>query len=184
MQQILDHSDRYAIVLTDKDDARLFLFFQERIEEVTTLKDEIPGRVRYPTGAAKLSMRKHIESYHAHFDSVGEAAFRLLQREPFEHLIIGGLWETLSQFEGRLHRYLRDRIVARWDIDVQHSPTQQIEEWAQKEEQQLLELQPVVLALDCGLYEFVFRPGKPGPPSGISGPAAGPCRAVSFSDWG
>ena len=48
LQQILDQSDRYAIVLTDKDDARLFLFFQERIEEVTTLKDEIPGRVRYP----------------------------------------------------------------------------------------------------------------------------------------
>ena len=25
--------------------------------------------------------------------------------------------------ESRLHRYLRDRIVARWDIDV-HKPTQ------------------------------------------------------------
>lgn len=42
LQQILDQSDRYAIVLTDKDDARLFLFFQERIEEVTTLKDALP----------------------------------------------------------------------------------------------------------------------------------------------
>jgi hypothetical protein len=31
LQQVLDQSDRYAIVLTDKDDARLFLFFQERI---------------------------------------------------------------------------------------------------------------------------------------------------------
>jgi peptide subunit release factor 1 (eRF1) len=142
LQQVLDQSDRYAIVLTDKDDARLFLFFQERIEEVTSITDEIPGRIRYPDRTRELEyMRKHIESYHDHFDRVGEAAFRLLKREPFEHLIIGGLWETLPQFEGRLHRYLRDRIVARWDIDVQHTPTPQIEERARQEEQQLLEHQ-------------------------------------------
>ena len=122
LQQILDQSDRYAIVLTDKDDARLFLFFQERIEEVTTIKDEIPGRIRYPDRTRELEyMRKHVESYHDHFDRLGEAAFRSSEREPFEHLIIGGLWEILPQFEGRLHRYLRDRIVARWDIDVQHA---------------------------------------------------------------
>jgi peptide subunit release factor 1 (eRF1) len=142
LQQILDQSDRYAIVLTDKDDGRLFLFFQERIEEVTTIKDEIPGRVRYPDRTRELEyMHRRIESYHDHFDRVGEAAFRLLQREPFDHLIIGGLWETLPQFEGRLHRYLRDRIVARWDIDVQHTPTQQIEERARQEEQLFLEHQ-------------------------------------------
>ena len=142
LQQILDQSDRYAIVLTDKDDARLFLFFQERIEEVTTLKDEILGRIRYPVRNRELeSVRKHIETYHDHFDRVGETALRLLQREPFEHLIIGGLWETLPQFEGRLHRYLRDRIVARWNIDVQHTPTPRVEERAREEEQRLLECQ-------------------------------------------
>ena len=139
LQLILDQSDRYAIALTDKDDARLFLFFQERIEEVTTFKDEIPGRIRYPEPSRQLEyMRKQIEFYHAHFERVGEAAFRLLRREPFEHLILGGLWETLPQFEARLHRYLRDRIVARWDIDVQHTPTPQIEERACQEEGQFL----------------------------------------------
>ena len=65
---------------------------------------------------------------------------RLLQREPFQHLIIGGLWETLPQFESRLHRYLRDRIVARWDIDV-HTPTQQVLERVRQEEQQFLQHQ-------------------------------------------
>jgi peptide subunit release factor 1 (eRF1) len=142
LQQILDQSDRYAIVLTDKDDARLFRFFQERIEEVATIKDEIPGRVRFPDPFGELEyMRKHVEHFHHHFDRVAEAALRFLQREPFEHLIIGGLWETLPQFEGRLHRYLRDRIVARWDIDVQNTPTPQIEERARQEEQRLLERQ-------------------------------------------
>ncbi len=138
LQQILDQSDRYAIVLTDKDDGRLFLFFQERIEEVRTLKDEILGRIRYPERSRELeSMRKHIESYHEHFGGVGDAALRLFQRDPFGHLIIGGLWETLAQFEGRLHRYLRDRMMARWVIDVQHAPTPEVEEQARRQEQQL-----------------------------------------------
>jgi len=142
LQQILDQSDRYAICLADKDDARLFLFSMEQIDEVSDIFDEVPGRIRYPVRTRQLEyMRKHIEAFHDHFDTVSEAALRLLEREPFQHLIIGGLWETLPQFEGRLHRYLRDRIVARWDIDVMQTPTTQVRERAQQEEQRLLERQ-------------------------------------------
>jgi peptide subunit release factor 1 (eRF1) len=139
---ILDQADRYAVCLTDKDEARLFLYHLGQIEEVSDIFDEIPGRVRFPDPFGELEyMRKHVESFHHHFENVAETALQLFQREPFEHLIIGGLWETLPQFEGRLHRYLRDRIVARWDIDVMHTPTPQILERAQQEEQQLLRRQ-------------------------------------------
>ncbi|MGZ3353559.1 MAG: baeRF10 domain-containing protein [Isosphaeraceae bacterium] len=142
LRQVLDQSDRYAIILTDKDEARLFLFYLEQIEEVSRIMDEIPGRVRFPDPFGELEyMRKHIEHYHQHFDRVSETALRLLQREPFEDLIIGGLWETLPGFESRLHRYLRDRIVARWDIDVQHTSTTQVLERTRQQEQELLERQ-------------------------------------------
>lgn len=141
LRQVLDQADRYGLVLTDKDDARLFLFFQEQIEEVADVIDTIPGRVRFPDPFGETHyMRKHVEHFHHHFERVAEAALRLYEREPFEHLIIGGLWETLPQFESHLHRYLRDRIVARWDIDV-HTPTSQILERALPEEQQFLQRQ-------------------------------------------
>jgi peptide chain release factor subunit 1 len=142
LRLLLDQSDRYAIVLTDKDDARLFLYFMERIEEMHTIRDEIPGRVRFPDPFGEFEYQhKHIEHYHHHFERVAEKALRLFEREPFEHLIIGGLWETLPEFESHLHRYLRDRIVARWDIDVRHTPTPQILELARQEEQQFLQRQ-------------------------------------------
>jgi peptide chain release factor subunit 1 len=142
LRLILDQSDRYAVCLTDKDDARLFLFYLEQIEEVRDVLDEIPGRVRFPDPFGELEyMRKHIEYFHHHFERVAETALRLFHRDPFEHLIIGGLWETLPQFESHLHRYLRDRIVARWDIDVQHTPTPQILERTRQQEQQFLERQ-------------------------------------------
>ena len=139
LQQILDQSDRYAICLADKDEARLFLYYFGQIEEVKDIVDEIPGRVRFPDPYHELEyMRKIIEHTHHHFDHVAELALRLLRREPFEHLIIGGLWEKLPDFESRLHRYLRDRIVARWDINV-HKPTAEIRERARQEEQRFLD---------------------------------------------
>ena len=141
LQQVLDQSDRFGLILSDKDEARLFLFYLEAIEEVADVVDEIPGRIRFPDPRRELEyMRKNIEYTKQHFDNVSERALRLLQKEPFEHLIIGGLWETLPQLDHGLHRYLRDRIVARWKIDV-HTPTQEIRERARQEEQQFLRRQ-------------------------------------------
>jgi peptide chain release factor subunit 1 len=141
LQQVLDQSDRYGVILCDKDEARVFLFYLEAIEEVLDIVDEIPGRIRFPDPYRELEyMRKNIEYAKHHFDRVSEQALRLVRKEPFEHLIIGGLWETLPQFENHLHRYLRDRIVARWKIDVR-TPTQQILERARQEEQEFLRRQ-------------------------------------------
>jgi len=135
----LDQSDRYAIILTDKGEARMFLFFLERIEELSELQDQVPERIRFPVRTKEIEYRnKQVEYYHQHFDNVNETALRWLQREPFEHLIIGGLWDVLPVFESRLHRYLRDRIVARWKVDDLHTPHLQILERARQEEQQVL----------------------------------------------
>ena len=110
LRQVLEQADRSAILLTDKEEARMFLFFLERIEEVTDIRDEVPGRVRFPDPFGESHyMHKHVEHFHHHFEHTAEAALRLYEREPFEHLIIGGRWETLPQFESHLHRYLRDR---------------------------------------------------------------------------
>jgi peptide chain release factor subunit 1 len=138
---VLDQADRFAVCLTDKDDARLFLVHLERIEEVASFRDEIPGRVRFPNPIKQWHYaNKHIEYFHRHFERVAEETLRLLQREPFEHLIVGGLWEHLPEFEGHLHRYLRDRIVGRWDIDV-HTPAPQVLQRALQEEQNVLKQQ-------------------------------------------
>ncbi len=141
LQQVLDQSDRYAIALTDKDDARLFLYNQGQIEEVGEIHDEIPGKIRFSVRWREMEYRhKHVEAFHHHFAKVAETVLRLFRREPFEHLIIGGLWETLPQFEAHLHRYLHDRLVARWDINV-GTATQGIIGRTEQEERQFLRRQ-------------------------------------------
>lgn len=141
LKQVVEQFDRYVVCLSDKEEARLFFVFLERIEELEDVFDEIPGRVRIPDPFRESKyLRKHVEHFHRHFAKVGEAALRLFEREPFEHLIIGGHRETLPQFESYLHRYLRDRIVSRWEIDVR-APTPQVLERALAEEQRVVEHQ-------------------------------------------
>jgi peptide subunit release factor 1 (eRF1) len=141
LHAILDQADRYGICLTNKETGRLFLYFLGRIEEISEIYDQIPGNVRFPDPLGELKYRhKHMEHFHRHFEHAAESALRLFQREPFEHLIIGGLWETLPQFEVRLHRYLQERLIARWDIDIK-TPWQEILKRAQQEEQKFNELE-------------------------------------------
>src|SRR5437764_472721 len=82
-------------------------------EEMAETRDDVPAKVRFPDPFTESRfMHKRTEEVHHHFENAAEAALRLFEREPFEHLIIGGRPELLSQFESHLHRYLRDRIMA------------------------------------------------------------------------
>jgi peptide subunit release factor 1 (eRF1) len=141
LRQVLDQADRYAVVITDKEHARFFLYFLAQCEEVAKVLDWVPGKIHVGDPSGEWHYRnKHVEYFHRHFERVSEAALRQFEREPFDHLIVGGRVETLPQFEGRLHRYLRDRVVARWEIDV-NAPTAQVAERAREEERQYLQRQ-------------------------------------------
>ncbi|GBD36812.1 hypothetical protein HRbin36_01940 [bacterium HR36] len=141
LRQALDQSDLFGIVLVDKDEAKLFLGYLGEVEEVSYLFDEVPPKIRIPDAFGELQFRrKQVEHFHHHFDWVAYCALRLWEQEPFRHLIIGGLREVLPQFEWHLHRYLKDLIVARWEISV-HTPQMEVRERFEQEESRLLQQQ-------------------------------------------
>ncbi len=138
LEQMLHLSEKYCICLTDKDDARIFVFYMGAIEERTDIVDEIPGRIRYPDPFRELEyMRKHVEYFHKHFDHTAQALFDLYQREGFDHLVVGGLHEVLPQFERHLHSYLRDKVIARWDVPVQTISLTEVLERTEAEERRI-----------------------------------------------
>jgi peptide subunit release factor 1 (eRF1) len=47
--------------------------------------------------------------------------FERFKRAPFDNLLLGGPGETLTDFESKLHPYLRERLVGRIEIDVENS---------------------------------------------------------------
>jgi peptide subunit release factor 1 (eRF1) len=153
LEQVLDQCERYCACLTDKDEARVFLYYLGQVEELATLLDEVPGKVRFPDPFSELEyQRKHVEAFHRHFRRVADTLSRFYRREPFEHLIIGGHPETLPQFENHLHRCLQGRVVARWHLPVR-STIEDIRAHAQAEEQAVLYRQA------CGLWQTIQEAG-------------------------
>ncbi|MEA2422768.1 MAG: hypothetical protein QOF55_1867, partial [Thermoleophilaceae bacterium] len=48
------------------------------------------------------------------------------KRAPFDKLLLGGPGETLSDFEQKLHAYLRERVAGRVDVDVENSSPDEV----------------------------------------------------------
>jgi hypothetical protein len=141
LDEVLDQADRYVVCLTDKDDARWYYFHLEQFVLAGQLSDELPGKVRFPLPIDEPDyIGKHDRHTHYHFVNVANELLKLFRRRPFEHLIIGGLWEVLPEFEKQLHRYLSERLVARWDLDV-FTPPPEVEQRTIDEERQFLERQ-------------------------------------------
>lgn len=141
LRQVLEQSDPFGIVLVDKDEAKLYLGYLGEVEEATYIFDELPPKIRIPDAFGELQYRrKHVEYFHHHFDWVASTTLRLWELEPFRYLIVGGLWEVLPQFEAHLHRYLKDLIVARWEMNVHVSSTE-LRSRLEQEEKRLLEHQ-------------------------------------------
>ena len=51
---------------------------------------------------------------------------RHFKRQPFEKLIVGGPREVVTDFEQKLHHYLRDRLAGRIEVDVERSNADQV----------------------------------------------------------
>lgn len=140
LEQVLHLSEKYCVCLTDKDDARIFLYYMGAIEERKDVYDEVPPHIHFPDPFRELEYnRKQIEYYNKHFDRTARALFELYQQEPFDHLIIGGLHECIGQFENHLHSYLRERVIARWDAEVQVITPSEVRERTEAEEQKIEE---------------------------------------------
>jgi hypothetical protein len=135
LEQLLHLSERYCVCLTDRDDTRVFLVYMGQIEEVKDIMDEIPGRVRFPDPFKEREyMHRRMVYYHRHLERAAASLLELYWREPFAHLILGGLHEVLGQFQAHLHSYLRDRVIAWWDMPV-HAPIHEVLERLLREEE-------------------------------------------------
>src|SRR5205823_3629145 len=61
LEQMLSQAERYAICLVDADDARLFLYFMDRIEQVAEIHHVETNEHRYPQAQQHLLAREAAE---------------------------------------------------------------------------------------------------------------------------
>ncbi|MGH9004978.1 MAG: Vms1/Ankzf1 family peptidyl-tRNA hydrolase, partial [Acidimicrobiia bacterium] len=114
--------DRFAVVLVDRQRARLFHFEQGELSECTEVFDAVPRR-HDSGGRSAANIQRHTDELaHKHLKHAAEVTFEEMGRHPVDHLIVGGPHEVVTEFEGLLHPYLKERVAARLSIMVTAAP--------------------------------------------------------------
>jgi peptide subunit release factor 1 (eRF1) len=122
LEAVAQEYDRFAVVLVDRQRARLFRFEQGELSERTEVFDAIPRRHDSGGHSASNIQRHTDELAHKHLKHAGEVTFDEVGRNAIDHLILGGPHEVVAEFEALLHPYLKDRVAARLSIMVTAAP--------------------------------------------------------------
>ena len=117
LESAVQEYERFAVLLVDRQRARLFRFEMGELIEHAEVDDAMP-RALHTTRTAEGVARHTGELAHKHLKHAAEVAFDHLKEHPVAHLILGGPHEVVAEFEGLLHSYLRDRVSARLSIGV------------------------------------------------------------------
>ena len=120
----------WCVILVNRQLARMLRGSRERLDELPPVFDEVPGR-HDQGGWSQARYQRSIEKEAKdHLKRAADVAFRRFQRSPFDRILLGGPDETVSDFEQRLHGYLRERVAGRVRIDVENTSAEQVREAA------------------------------------------------------
>jgi len=108
LESILQAYERFAVVLVDRQRARLFRFELGELTEHA----EVFGHVQ----------RHNEEVAHRHLKHAAEVTFTELQQRPVDHVILGGPHEVVAELEGLFHTWIRERVADRLAIPATAGP--------------------------------------------------------------
>jgi protein required for attachment to host cells len=113
--EAMDEHERYAVVLTDNQRARLFTVVMGELTEHEDLFSETGQRTR-SLGADQMRSQKrhdqrHQEEIASHAKRVIDALHDLALRQPYDRLIVGGTPKAAGQLVRLLPTRLRGKLV-------------------------------------------------------------------------
>lgn len=122
MLDLLDNYRRYAVVLVDRESARIFLVHLGEIEEYTDLFSEVPGQHKKGGWAAlsQTRFKRYIEQQvRVHLEEVIELLDEaLLGREEIDRILVGGPTRAVARFGEMLPPALQSRVVGRFAAEM------------------------------------------------------------------
>jgi peptide chain release factor subunit 1 len=126
----LARRERWCLALVNRRDARIFRGSPDGLREVQQIHDDVFGQ-HDQGGWSQARYQRGIEKEKDdHLKNTGDALMRHFKRQPFERLIVGGPREVATDFEQKVHHYLRERLAGRIEVDVERSSPDQVLEAA------------------------------------------------------
>ena len=117
---------KWCVVLVNRRTARLFCGSSESLEEIALVDDETRNKHDQGGWSQANYQRSVDKDVQDHLKHVAEVVFLQMKAELPEGVLVGGPQETLTDFEGTLHPYLRERLAGRIDIDVENTSPEDV----------------------------------------------------------
>lgn len=131
--ELLDEYERYGVVLTDRQHARLFTVYLGEIEEHRDAFAVADVRHVQSAGMDHLLSQMNIERKadvhaHWHLKKLADLMSQLINIHEFDWLILAGTVEATSHLHALLPPKLRDRVVRQITLDVDANEATVLEE--------------------------------------------------------
>ena len=118
LARLVDRHPRYAVVLLDDNEARIFVFGLASIEHSEQVAGEKTRR-HSQGGWSQARYQRHIENQHAqHAKDVVDALDVLVRDEGIEHLIAAGPEESVALLRQNLPSHLLDKLDATTKLEL------------------------------------------------------------------
>ena len=119
LEAVIERARRFAVLLADRQRARLFVFQLGQLVDWSERFDRLPRHEDDGGDMAKDQRQDHIDSAtRRHLLRTADAAFELFQESGFDHLLVGAPGDIMGALERTLHPYLRERIAAHLNVPV------------------------------------------------------------------
>jgi peptide subunit release factor 1 (eRF1) len=131
--EMLDEYERYAVVLTDRKQARFFTIFLGEIEEHYQAEAPLDVTRINAIGTDHIESQMTIQHKadqhaHQHLKNVAESTARLASVREFDRVILAGPVEATSELLGLLPKALRSKVVRQIALPINGSDALVLEE--------------------------------------------------------
>ena len=117
----LERRERWCVALVNRRDARIFRGSPDGLREIDQIHDVVFGQ-HDRGGLAQARYARGIEKEKDdHLKHTSEALMGHFKRNPFERLLLGGPREVATDFESKLHHYLRERLAGLIEVEVENT---------------------------------------------------------------
>lgn len=127
LAKFLSHTKPTAVLITDRQQARIFTMAQGQVKEWTSIEDFVPHRTEAGGWSQSRYQRRSDQWAKYHIDHAAELTFKLEQHHPFTWLILGTDVEAQHVLEQDLHPYLKDRVIGHISVGIHADEAEIIE---------------------------------------------------------
>lgn len=124
----LSHEKPTAILVTDKQNARIFTMGGDDVQEWADIEDFVPHRSSQGGWSQNRYQRRSDNFAKHHIDHAADLTFRLLKRRPFDWLILGTQESYKNEVMDSLHPYLQSRVIGVINVRIDATAAEIVEQ--------------------------------------------------------